>query len=155
VYTRETDTEGGLTDSTRFAENLTSAVARKIAQTQGFMLVKNWKEAREHATAQLKAQAMTPKKPLVFTNFAPAAHRAQSADGVYIITRWHLNDNGEWETGRAGRKVEQVWFSMFHAEDAPAELVPWWKPESELRHTLDHAKTSCQHHANARALAVH
>jgi hypothetical protein len=137
----------------RFADGLDGPMARKIVEKEGFVLVKSWKDAIASAHVQFNAQVMTSKKPLQFTNFAPAAHRAASTDGVYIITRWHLNDNDEWTQGRAGRKAEQQWMAMFHGADGSTELVTWWKPESELRHTLDHAKTSCQHHANARALS--
>jgi hypothetical protein len=149
VYIRRSDVNGVLSDSKRIADDLDGPLAKKVVAKEGAVLVKSWKDAEAHAAAQLKAAVMTPKQPLVFTNFAAASHRAQTDDGVYLIERWHLNDEGDWEAGRIGHRTTQKWVAWF-SNNGQLEEVPWQNPDA--RPTLDHAKASCQHHANTRLL---
>jgi hypothetical protein len=150
VYYRQFDNEGNVTAKGRVDNFANYALARKYAEAQSFVLVKSWKDAEAHFAEQLEAQAMTPEQPLVFTNFAAAMHRAKTDDGMYLIERWHMNDEGNWVAGRIGHKNTQDWVMTFEPDGCAFEKVEWSNPEK--RHTLGAAKESCQHHANARLL---
>ena len=160
VYTRESDGQGGLSASERVAENVISyAVAKKVVAENGWVLVKSWKDAEPLAAAELQAEEMDNPFPLQWKNKVNGWHRAKTEDGIYNIRRWFLRD-GEWVAGPAdgsavGAAEDRKWVITFEATDVDyAETVPWWKSADELIHSLDHAKTSCQYHANARMLAM-
>jgi hypothetical protein len=152
VYTRTETEDGGLTASFRFAEGFDSySMAKKIVEQQGFTLVKSWKAAEELA---LEAHAAAQPAPgeLVWKNKVNGWHRATTDNGVYNIRRWLLQ-NGEWvaspEDGSAiGAAEDREWRMTFDVGGL-SQPVPWLNPEQ--RHTLTHARESCQQHANTHA----
>lgn len=159
IYLKDLQPDGTLGASDRYAEGLADyAQAKKLVDREGFVLVKSWKDAAERAETFRQAEDMTPEQPLEWKNKVNGWHRAKTEDGTYNIRRWFLKD-GEWVPGPAngaavGESEDRMWRISFDHGAVDAEDVPWWKPADELVHSLEHAKQSCQLHANARLLAA-
>jgi hypothetical protein len=149
IYTREAH-DGELQQSVRIKEGLTGEVARKMAHSKGFVVVKSWGEAQTLAELELQAAVMQPDEPLVWKNYIDGGHRAKTSDGVYTINRYHLTETGELAPGRAGgRTGAHRWVMSFTDGDVISD-IPW---PAEQKQTLDNAKALCQAHANLRTLS--
>jgi len=79
---------------------------------------------------------------LKWTRNAPNQHRAYAPDGVYFIDRYAKRGDHP-----------AFWTMTFFEWDAPegerVSTVEWKAPDT-WKHTLEHAKASCQRHANTR-----
>lgn len=87
-------------------------------------------------------------QPLKWTNNTPGQHRAYAPGGVYFIDRY-----------KATADHPAFWamsFYDFTAQDDDnrrVTAIEFLRPAADWKHTLDHAKASCQRHANERLTA--
>jgi len=74
-----------------------------------------------------------------------SGHRAYFLDGAYFIDRY------KDPQGRAYWSMDYVKFNVDDDDESRVTPVAWAMPEFSMKHTLDHAKMSCQRHCNDTA----
>ena len=90
-----------------------------------------------------------PIQPMKWTQPAPGTYRAYVPGGVYHIYRYAKTTT-----------APAFWSMDFFDFDIPEDdentrvtNIEWNSPATVWKHVLDHAKASCQHHANNRLTA--